>query len=84
MLAKPQDSNSGDDDLVLGVRIYTQGGAVVSVTGQVVNEEIIEEDEDEIAAKPKEDDKKEAKEAKKAKNKKKKHIPITQSSNVSL
>ena len=97
MFPKPQDSN--DDDLVLGVRIYTQGGAVVSVTGQVVNEEIIEEDEDDNAAKGKEDgekedkddkkedkdDKKEAKKAKKAKEKKKKkNIPVTQSSKVFL
>ena len=84
MFAKPRDSNSDGDDLVLGVRIYTQGGAVVSVTGQVVRDEIIEEDEDDNAAKAKEDDKKEVKEAKKAKDKKKKqHIPImiTQSSN---
>lgn len=75
MLAKPQDSNSDDDDLVLGVRIYTQGGAVVSVTGQVVGEEIVEEDEVDNTAKDKEDDKnlKEAtgKEAKKVKDKKK-------------
>ena len=65
MYSKPQDSNSGDDDLVLGVRIYTQGGAVVSVTGQVVNEEIIEVDEHNNAAKGKEDDKKDAKDDKK-------------------
>ena len=53
--------SSSDDDLVLGVRIYTQGRAVVSVTGQVVNEEIIEVDEHDNAAKGKEDDKKDAK-----------------------
>jgi len=56
-LEKPQDD---DDGLVLGVRIYTQGGAVVSVTGQVVNEEIVGKDEYDCdnAAKAKEDDKK--------------------------
>ena len=77
MLSKPQDRNSDDDDLVLGVRIYTQGGAVVSVTGQVVGEEIVEEDEDDNAAKDKEDDKKEAtgKEVKKTKDKKKNIYP---------
>jgi hypothetical protein len=76
MLAKLQDSNYDDDDLVLGVRIYTQGGSVVSVTGQMVRDEIVEEDEDDnLTAKTKEDDKKEAK------KKKKQHIPIiTQSS----
>ena len=56
--------SSSDDDLVLGVRIYTQGRAVVSVTGQVVNEEIIEVDEHDNAAKGKEDDKKDAKDDK--------------------
>ena len=71
MPAKPLDSNSVDDDLVLGVRIYTQGGAVVSVTGQVVREEIVDEDEDDnLTAKHKEDVK--------VAKKKKQHIPITQ------
>ena len=71
MPAKPLDSNSVDDDLVLGVRIYTQGGAVVSVTGQVVREEIVDKDEDDnLTAKHKEDVK--------VAKKKKQHIPITQ------
>jgi len=58
MLATPQYSNSDGEDLILGVRIYTQGGAVVSVTGQVVGEEIVPEDEnDNATTKAKEDDK---------------------------
>ena len=38
------------------MRIYTQGGAVVSVTGQVVWDEIVEED-DNATTKAKETDK---------------------------
>ena len=35
----PPGVDSDDDDLILGLRIYSKGGAVVSVTGQVTGEE---------------------------------------------
>ncbi|KAF8802683.1 cysteine proteinase [Phlegmacium glaucopus] len=45
------------DCLILGMRIYTKGGVVVSVTGQVFGEEIDDEEEDEEAeAEDKEDE----------------------------
>ena len=83
VVSEPPYSHFDDEDLVLGVRIYTQGGAVVSVTGQVDREEFVEEDEKDVNAttKAKEDDKKETKEDKKAKDKKKKKH---RSSKVSL
>ena len=44
----PNDFENEDlDAITLGIRIYTKGGAAVSVTGNVVGEMIIEKDEDE-------------------------------------
>jgi hypothetical protein len=45
----PENNDNDNDDLVLGVRIYTQGGAVVSVTGQVVGEPTDDKDKDDNA-----------------------------------
>ena len=65
------------EDLILGVRIYTKGGSVVSLTGQVIGEEIDKEEEDKNAkvAKGKKKDKetkdeKDKKETKDEKDKK--------------
>ena len=45
---EPEDyfDDEDSDPIILGVRIYTKGGVVVSVTGKVVGE-VINEDEDE-------------------------------------
>jgi hypothetical protein len=49
-------ANEDSDALILGVRIYTKGGSAVSVTGNVVGEVIIKEDEEEVEDKKEEDE----------------------------